>query len=153
MIDNIVSLLGDRAEYLLKHNCQTIPTKLLHLPGPDWVDRIFAPTNRNQRVLNNLNWMYHTGRLAGTGYLSILPVDQGIEHSAGASFAKNPLYFDPENIVKLAIEGAATPWHRPSAFLAPSPGNMPTRFLFSSKSTTTSCSLTRTSIRKSFSAR
>jgi class I fructose-bisphosphate aldolase len=77
MIDNIVSLLGDKAEYLLKHNCQTIPTKLLHLPGPDFVDRIFAPTNRNQRVLNNLNWMYHTGRLAGTGYMSILPVDQG----------------------------------------------------------------------------
>ena len=105
MIDNIVSLLGDKAEYLLKHNCQTIPTTLLHLPGPDWVDRIFAPTNRNQRVLNNLNWMYHTGRLAGTGYMSILPVDQGIEHSAGASFAINPLYFDPENIVKLDIEG------------------------------------------------
>jgi class I fructose-bisphosphate aldolase len=105
MIDDIASLLGDKAEYLLKHTCQTVPTKLLHLPGPDWVDRIFAPTNRNQRVLNNLNWMYHSGRLAGTGYLSILPVDQGIEHSAGASFAKNPLYFDPENIVKLAIEG------------------------------------------------
>ena len=105
MIDNIVSLLGDKADYLLKHNCQTIPTKLLHLPGPDWVDRIFAPTNRNQRVLNNLQRIYNTGRLAGTGYLSILPVDQGIEHSAGASFAKNPLYFDPENIVKLAVEG------------------------------------------------
>jgi fructose-bisphosphate aldolase, class I len=105
MIDNIVSLLGDRAEYLLKHTSQTIPTKLLHLPGPDWVDRIFAPSNRNQRVLNHLNWLYNSGRLAGTGYLSILPVDQGIEHSAGASFAKNPHYFDPENIVKLAIEG------------------------------------------------
>ncbi|HEY5813825.1 MAG TPA: class I fructose-bisphosphate aldolase, partial [Terrimicrobiaceae bacterium] len=105
MIDNIVSLLGDKAEYLLQHNCQTIPAKLLHLPGPDWIDRIFAPTNRNQRVLNNLNRLYQAGRLAGTGYLSILPVDQGIEHSAGASFAKNPLYFDPENIVRLAIEG------------------------------------------------
>ena len=105
MIDNIVSLLGDRAEYLLKHTSQTVSTKLLHLPGPDWVDRIFAPSNRNQRVLNHLNWMYNSGRLAGTGYLSILPVDQGIEHSAGASFAKNPHYFDPENIVKLAFEG------------------------------------------------
>ena len=71
MIDNIVSLLGDKADYLLKHNCQTIPTNLLHLPGPDWVDRIFAPTNRNQRVLNNLQRIYNTGRLAGTGYLSI----------------------------------------------------------------------------------
>ena len=88
MIDNIVSLLGDKAAYLLKHNCETIPTKLLHLPGPDWVDRIFAPTNRNQRVLNNLNWMYHTGRLAGTGYMSILPVDQGIEHSAGLALQR-----------------------------------------------------------------
>ena len=74
MIDNIVSLLGDRAEYLLKHSSQTIPTKLLHLPGPDWVDRIFAPSNRNQRVLNHLNWFYNSGRLAGTGFLSILPV-------------------------------------------------------------------------------
>jgi class I fructose-bisphosphate aldolase len=105
MIDNIVSLLGDKADSLLKHECKTISMDLLHLPGPDFVDRIFAPSDRNQRVLNNLNWMHSTGRLAGTGYLSILPVDQGIEHSAGASFAKNPVYFDPENIVKLAIEG------------------------------------------------
>lgn len=105
MIDNIVSLLGDKADNLLKHECKTISKDLLHLPGPDFVDRIFASTNRNQRVLNNLNWIYNTGRLAGTGYVSILPVDQGIEHSAGASFAKNPIYFDPENIVKLAIEG------------------------------------------------
>jgi class I fructose-bisphosphate aldolase len=102
---NIASCLGDRAEYLLGHTCKTVSKDLLHLPGPDFVDRIFAVTDRNQRVLNNLNRMYRTGRLAGTGYLSILPVDQGIEHSAGASFAKNPLYFDPENIVKLAIEG------------------------------------------------
>lgn len=105
MIDNIVSLLGDKADSLLKHECKTISKDLLHLPGPDFVDRIFAPTNRNQRVLNNLHWIHNTGRLAGTGYVSILPVDQGIEHSAGASFAKNPIYFDPENIVKLAIEG------------------------------------------------
>lgn len=105
MIDQITSYLGDKADDLLNHKCQTISTDLLHLPGADFVDRIFAQSNRNQRVLNNLNWMYHTGRLAGTGYLSILPVDQGIEHSAGASFAANPIYFDPENIIKLAIEG------------------------------------------------
>src|SRR4030095_16215420 len=105
MLDSILSLLGDKADSLLKHECKTISKDLLHLPGPDFVDRIFAQTNRNQRVLNNLARIYGTGRLAGTGFLSILPVDQGIEHSAGASFAKNPLYFDPENIVKLAIEG------------------------------------------------
>ncbi len=105
MIDAIVSSLGEKASYLLDHTSTTIPKDLLHLPGPDFVDRIFVPTDRNQRVLNNLAWMYTTGRLAGTGYLSILPVDQGVEHSAGASFAKNPIYFDPENIVKLAIEG------------------------------------------------
>lgn len=105
MIDQITSYLGDKTEYLLNHKCQTISTDLLHLPGPDFVDRIFAPSNRNQRVLNNLNWIHNTGRLAGTGYVSILPVDQGIEHSAGASFAANPIYFDPENIIKLAIEG------------------------------------------------
>ncbi len=105
MIDQIQSLLGDKAESLLRHESKTISKDLLHLPGPDFVDRVFAPTDRNQRVLNNLNWMYHTGRLAGTGYMSILPVDQGIEHSAGASFAKNPIYFDPENILKLALEG------------------------------------------------
>lgn len=105
MIDAIVSSLGEKASYLLDHTSTTISKDLLHLPGPDFVDRIFVPTDRNQRVLNNLAWMYTTGRLAGTGYLSILPVDQGVEHSAGASFAKNPIYFDPENIVKLAIEG------------------------------------------------
>ena len=105
MKKNITTYLGDKADYLLGHSCQTISKDLLHLPGPDFVDRIFASTDRNQRVLNNLNWIYNTGRLAGTGYVSILPVDQGIEHSAGASFAKNPVYFDPENIVKLALEG------------------------------------------------
>ena len=105
MIDQITSLLGDKADSLLNHKCQTISTDLLHLPGPDFVDRVFAPSDRNQRVLNNLSWMHNHGRLAGTGYMSILPVDQGIEHSAGASFAKNPIYFDPENIIKLAIEG------------------------------------------------
>ena len=105
MIDNIVSALGDKADYLLKHTSKTVSKDQLHLPGPDFVDRIFAHTDRNQRVLNNIQWIYNSGRLAGTGYVSILPVYQGIEHSAGASFAKNPAYFDPENIVKLAIEG------------------------------------------------
>jgi len=105
MKTSITSLLGDKADYLLGHTSKTISQDLLHLPGPDFVDRVFAPTDRNQRVLNNLHRMYNTGRLAGTGYLSILPVDQGIEHSAGASFAKNPVYFDPENIVRLALEG------------------------------------------------
>jgi class I fructose-bisphosphate aldolase len=101
----IGELLGSEADGLLKHVCKTIPKESLHLPGPDFVDRIFAPSDRNPRVLCNLQRMFNTGRLAGTGYLSILPVDQGIEHSGGASFAKNPAYFDPENIVKLAIEG------------------------------------------------
>src|SRR5579872_186092 len=98
-------LLGPSAKTLLEHRCQTIPRETLHAPGPDFVDRIFAPSDRNIRVLANLQRLYATGRLAGSGYVSILPVDQGIEHSAGASFAKNPAYFDPENIVKLALEG------------------------------------------------
>lgn len=105
MINEITKLLGEKSDYLLNYNAPKISKDLLHLPGGDFVDRVFAPTDRNQRVLNNLYWMQNTGRLAGTGYLSILPVDQGIEHSAGASFAKNPIYFDPENIIKLAIEG------------------------------------------------
>lgn len=104
MIDKIQTLLGKEADNLLNHKAK-FPKEQLHLPGPDFVDRIFAPSDRNINVLKNLEWMYQTGRLAGSGYLSILPVDQGIEHSAGASFAKNPVYFDPENIVKLAIEG------------------------------------------------
>lgn len=101
----IIELLGDKADNLLNHKCETIPTDMIHLPGPDFVDRIFKDTNRNNQVLKNLQSLYNHGRLGGTGYVSILPVDQGIEHSAGASFAPNPLYFDPENIVKLAIEG------------------------------------------------
>lgn len=104
-IDEIVKLLGNEADFLLKHECKTVPKEMLHLPGPDFVDRIFVPSDRNPQVLRNLQLLFNTGRLAGTGYLSILPVDQGIEHSAGASFAPNPIYFDPENIVKLAIEG------------------------------------------------
>lgn len=104
-MSRITELLGDSAKTLLDHKCQTIPKEALHLPGPDFVDRIFFPSDRNVRVLANLQRLFHTGRLAGSGYLSILPVDQGIEHAAGASFAKNPAYFDPENIVKLAFEG------------------------------------------------
>jgi class I fructose-bisphosphate aldolase len=105
MIERIQELLGADAEPLLSHTCTTIPKETLHLPGPDFIDRIFVPSDRNIRVLHNLAWIYATGRLSKTGYVSILPVDQGIEHSAGASFAPNPQYFDPENIVKLAIEG------------------------------------------------
>ena len=100
-----IELLGTAGKSLLEHRCQTIPRESLHLPGPDFIDRIFAPSDRNARVLGNLQRLFVSGRLAGSGYVSILPVDQGIEHSAGASFAKNPAYFDPENIVKLAIEG------------------------------------------------
>ncbi len=104
-IEKIRELLGNEAEDLLSHECKTIPKKQLHLPGPDFVDRVLVPSDRNSNVLRNMEWLFNTGRLAGTGYLSILPVDQGVEHSAGASFAPNPEYFDPENIVKLAIEG------------------------------------------------
>jgi class I fructose-bisphosphate aldolase len=105
MTTDIQSLLGDKAESLLGFNSPKIPKERLHLPGGDFVDRVLSQSNRNNRVLGNLQWMYNNGRLGGTGYLSILPVDQGIEHSGGASFAKNPDYFDPENIIRLAIEG------------------------------------------------
>ncbi len=101
----IQKLLAGDAENLLKHTCKTVGKDKLHLPGPDWVDRIFGPSDRNPRVLRSLQTLFGHGRLAGTGYLSILPVDQGIEHGAGASFAPNPEYFDPENIVRLAMEG------------------------------------------------
>lgn len=104
-LQSIPGLLGAKAEFLLNHQSKTISKDQLHLPGPDFVDRIWINSDRNPNVLRNLQLMYNTGRLANTGYLSILPVDQGIEHSAGASFAKNPIYFDPENIIKLAIEG------------------------------------------------
>ncbi len=102
---DIEKQLGAKAKDLLTHVSKTIPKEKLHLPGPDWVDRIFGPSDRNERTLRSLHALYNHGRLAGTGYLSILPVDQGVEHTAGASFAANPDYFDPENIVKLAIEG------------------------------------------------
>ena len=104
-LSNIKELLGAQADSLLNHQCKTISKDQLHQPGGDFVDRLFIQSNRSNNVLRNLNSIYQHGRLAGTGYLSILPVDQGIEHSAGASFAPNPQFFDPENIVKLAIEG------------------------------------------------
>jgi class I fructose-bisphosphate aldolase len=104
-MSSITQLLGDKADFLLNFTKPKIAKERLHLPGPDAVDRIYSVSNRNPRVLCNLQRIVGNGRLGGTGYLSILPVDQGIEHSAGASFAKNPDYFDAENIVKLAIEG------------------------------------------------
>lgn len=103
--NKILKLLGDKAGYLLNHKSNTISKDLLHLPGPNYIDKIFSQTNRNPQVIGSMQQMFNTGRLAGTGFFSVLPVDQGIEHTAGASFAPNPLYFDPENIVKLAIEG------------------------------------------------
>ena len=105
MIDRIAQLLGDDAPSLLEHQTTTISKNDIHLPGPDFIDRVWTHSDRNVPVLRNLQALYGHGRLANTGYLSILPVDQGFEHSAGASFAPNPIYFDPENIVKLAIEG------------------------------------------------
>ena len=100
-----IEILGEKAEYYLSHVCRTIDKKLLYLPAPDTVDRVWMESDRNIRTLGSLQWILSHGRLAGTGYVSILPVDQGIEHAAGASFAPNPAYFDPENIVKLAVEG------------------------------------------------
>jgi class I fructose-bisphosphate aldolase len=105
MPSKIAELLGSNADNLLNHTCKTISKDQIHLPGSDFVDRIFVGSNRNPQVLRSLQQLYNTGRLAGSGYMSILPVDQGIEHSAGASFAPNPMYFDSENIVKLAMEG------------------------------------------------
>ncbi len=104
-IDRVTELLGDDADSLLGHRSTTIDASQLHLPGPDFVDRIYSSTDRNNRTLVNLQRLFDHGRLGGTGYVSILPVDQGIEHSGAASFAPNPAYFDPKNIVELAIEG------------------------------------------------
>ena len=137
---DIEAQLGDEAEYLLQHRSETFPKETLHLPGPDFVDRVFAHSDRNVQVLRNLQGMFSHGRLGGTGYLSILPVDQGIEHSAGACFAPNPAYFDPENIVKLADRGRLQrrrldlrrARHRSRA-------STRTRSRSSSRSTTTSC--------------
>src|SRR3954463_3647954 len=103
--DRIAELLGDDAQTLLEHKCETISASDLHLPGPDFIDRVYSVTDRTNQVLRNVQTVFDHGRLGGTGYVSILPVDQGIEHSAGASFAPNPMYFDPENLVRLAIEG------------------------------------------------
>jgi len=105
MYSKIQSLLGPEAEDLLTHTCTGIPKATLHLPGPDFIDRVVEQSDRPTGVLRSLACLFNHGRLAGTGYVSILPVDQGIEHSAGASFAPNPIYFDPENIIRLAIEG------------------------------------------------
>ncbi len=103
--DKIVELIGKEEGYLLSHKCETIPKENLHLPGGDFIDRIFIDSNRNIQTLCSLDSIFNNGRLADTGYLSILPVDQGVEHSAGASFSPNPMYFDPVNIIKLAMEG------------------------------------------------
>ncbi|MCW8955928.1 MAG: class I fructose-bisphosphate aldolase [Gammaproteobacteria bacterium] len=105
MSSNITALLGEETEFLLEHECKGIPKSSLHSPGPDYIDRVVSHKNRKIGVLRNLASIYNHGRLAGTGYLSLLPVDQGVEHSAGASFAPNPAFFDPANIVELAIEG------------------------------------------------
>ena len=105
MLAEIEMILGEEFHGVMDFKAPKVSKELLHLPGPDFVDRMFIPSNRNNRVLRNLHAIFGHGRLGGTGYLSILPVDQGIEHTAGASFATNPLYFDPENIVKLAMEG------------------------------------------------
>lgn len=104
-LEKITNILGNEAESLLSYKCSAVPKEQLHLPGSDFVDNNFLLSNRNAQTLRNLTQLYNSGRLAKTGYLSILPIDQGIEHSAGASFAPNPIYFDPENIVRLAIEG------------------------------------------------
>jgi class I fructose-bisphosphate aldolase len=104
-LKKIEEWLGDRAAYLLEHKCKTVPADALHVPGPDFIDRVVLDSNRSNRVARSLAALYGHGRLAGTGYLSILPVDQGIEHSGGASFAPNPMFFDPECIVRLAVEG------------------------------------------------
>lgn len=103
-LEKIIEILGEDADFYLKHECKTIDKKSIHAPNPNFVDQIWKDSNRNNQTLRSLQTLYNYGRLKGTGYLSILPVDQGIEHSAGASFAPNPMYFDPENIVKLAIE-------------------------------------------------
>jgi len=105
MLGKIQELLGGSADSLLQHACATVPKEMLHAPGPDYLDRVFVDTDRKPTVLRNLQTLFGHGRLANTGYVSILPVDQGIEHSGGASFAPNPMYFDPKNIVELAIEG------------------------------------------------
>lgn len=107
-MQSIESLLGAESQFLLAHECRTIPASSLHVPGPDFIERVHLASDRKPAVLRNLGALFGQGRLGGSGYLSILPVDQGIEHSAGASFAPNPLYFDPDNVVRLAIEGGCS---------------------------------------------
>lgn len=104
-LDQLIGMLGREADSLLSHESKAVPKDWLHLPSPQFIDSVYGPSDRNPQVLRSLGNLFGAGRLGGTGYLSILPIDQGIEHSAGASFAANPLYFDPENIVRLAIEG------------------------------------------------
>ena len=123
--------MGGQAEYYLNHTCKTIDKQLIHI-GPDMIDKVWMNSDRNIRTLESLQALYGHGRLANTGYVSILPVDQGIEHSAGASFAPNPLYFDPENIIKLAIEGGCNAVASTFGVLAPWHANMHTRYLLSS---------------------
>lgn len=130
-IDDIQKHLGDDAESLLKYTCKAIPKEQLYLPTNQWLDKVILSSDRNIRVIRNLHALLNHGRLAGTGYVSILPVDQGIEHSAGASFAPNPIYFDPENIVKLAIEGGCNGVASTLGVLEMWPANMPTKFLLS----------------------
>ena len=121
-LSKIEELLGDDAGELLGHTCQTIDASELHLPGPDFTDRVFMETDRNPQVLRNLQQLWNGGRLGGTGYVSILPVDQGIEHSAGASFAPNPAYFDPSAIVELAMRWVVAV--KPAAALNVPPPNV-----------------------------
>ena len=104
-MSSIIDMLGDEAGFLLDHQCKGIPASMLHLPGGDYVSRVMVEKDRPPAVLRNMQLLFNTGRLAGTGYMSLLPVDQGVEHSAGASFAPNPAFFDPGTICELAIEG------------------------------------------------
>jgi fructose-bisphosphate aldolase, class I len=117
-LSKIEEILKEDGKPLLSHVCEKVKKENLHIPGGDWVDRIFSNSNRNIRVLKNLQTLFNHGRLSGSGYLSILPVDQGIEHTAGASFGPNPIYFDPENIIKLAIEGGCNAVASTSGILA-----------------------------------
>ena len=124
----IAQILGDKQEYYLGHSCKTIDKSLLYTPGPDVIEKVWMNSDRNLPTLNNMRRLLMQGRLANTGYVSILPVDQGVEHTAGASFAPNPLYFDPENIVKLAIVEDVMPLFLLSEFWGVSPGSMPIKY-------------------------
>lgn len=127
---DIAQLLGKDADSLLQHRCMTIPFDQLYLPGKDYVDRVMIDNNRPPAVLRNMQTLYNTGRLAGTGYLSILPVDQGVEHSAGASFAANPRYFDPKTLLNWRLRPAVTAWPLPMAYWPRFHGAMRTVFRF-----------------------